>query len=1099
MQHYHLRGYEMKLLGELQKQQNSAQFCDTLLQTDGISVPTHSCVLAALSPYLSQKLLATPYPPPGQKRQLQLQPLKAHTLLKLVGLLYSGELEVKGSVEQNDLMDAVRTFGITPLIERPRNEATMDEELQKNHVGSFSKCCKFTNAGREKAKCRIIKDALVHIETAVRKDTDRSVEKKSCVSTGTQTPLENQTKPLTPEHIRWPTQNIPLDVCVTRSHQSSVLITNAMSNGEVSSHWTASSDTDTSFSQRPQHRCFDSVGSTHVLTQTKGNSKTSRDQVKKKPEDKNANSAETRPAVASIAKKNLAKMKLMESTQFSVKVKLRRRTKEKVWEVVSTQDEDDTVSVFASLSEESHQSAAQSSHNHIAQVEPSNSTKPPIHPNTISEPSHHFIDHTAQHQNGTLQSAPVPQPQGLAEESDEQIEKMLEDIMMGLNILPALEAPEDDTGQSKMLSDAPSAESPRYQIFGEQSVHMSTCTAQNQLNFKSVPLLEPSGVIMPQQPFLQALSSASSMGQIDRLSQHDRTYPPFQERQPLSSFSPTCFNDMQLPRCLSPIEPFTSVGIDEATTNEHQSSRCARPLLTEQSLLVFPLSDGEDKRPPLSKRHQSKLPKQCLKQLEYEPQQSRNCALSCIKNKMGMCPTAAERKAYPQRIKRTLVHNKGVTTDGNVVPKKRKVCVDYPKGCSSSICDDLRSKKNIRICSVSLSRNNVLAKERKMATGSPKSPPSCSGKHDQQSTTNDHLKKRTRSTGPKKLVNTRQSHIKTRVFLKTTQVPPSDTCTQSITDTNSEVHSPTVASNTKVSFFKKKRGRPPKKAALPVILKSEIQEKMEEELLKINLEKSDKIKGKGPKIRNGRGEEQVVPLKSIKNAAKSDDDSAPKSMVAFTEFQTFVKTQHLKKKKSAESQEAGKNVLNGDNHEDNDFIQLQVESPVNVSVSTGQNPNQVLNKSTDEREGLQQHGSGRSSGKGTTSRDEHSLEDVVKRSVAQHAEMDQTPKIQELNFVVMPNKHSNPGCSPSDRQPCPQNQMSLEPNMNPQISTCSSPAAGAPNSPESSQEGVIEVDALLSSPEKLPVIRQCEYALGHTDTTQSEEEGEIDVTGDEMG
>lgn len=38
--------------------------------------------------------------------------------------------------------------------------------------------------------------------------------------------------------------------------------------------------------------------------------------------------------------------------------------------------------------------------------------------------------------SGELESAALGQPPGSSEESDEQIEKLLEDIMMGLNILP---------------------------------------------------------------------------------------------------------------------------------------------------------------------------------------------------------------------------------------------------------------------------------------------------------------------------------------------------------------------------------------------------------------------------------------------------------------------------------------------------------------------------------------------------------------------------------------------------------------------------------------------------------------------------------------
>ncbi|KAG5849629.1 hypothetical protein ANANG_G00112960 [Anguilla anguilla] len=58
-------GFEQTLLGELQRQQRRSLFCDTLLQAEGISVPAHSCVLAALSPALAQVLCSGPAPPLG--------------------------------------------------------------------------------------------------------------------------------------------------------------------------------------------------------------------------------------------------------------------------------------------------------------------------------------------------------------------------------------------------------------------------------------------------------------------------------------------------------------------------------------------------------------------------------------------------------------------------------------------------------------------------------------------------------------------------------------------------------------------------------------------------------------------------------------------------------------------------------------------------------------------------------------------------------------------------------------------------------------------------------------------------------------------------
>lgn len=152
-------------------------------------MPTHSCVLAALSPYLSEKLSASPSPPSGQRHQLQLHTLKAQTLLKLVGLLYSGELEVKESVEQNDVLAAAHRFGIANLVEGQIDGGMSQRSCGENGFGARG------SGGRDVR--RKMKDAQVQAEVA---------EKRSCVSTGTQTvtadasvPLPSQATPPTPE------------------------------------------------------------------------------------------------------------------------------------------------------------------------------------------------------------------------------------------------------------------------------------------------------------------------------------------------------------------------------------------------------------------------------------------------------------------------------------------------------------------------------------------------------------------------------------------------------------------------------------------------------------------------------------------------------------------------------------------------------------------------------------------------------------------------------------------------------------------------------------------------------------------------------------
>lgn len=85
--------------------------------SEGISVPTHSCVLAALSPQLSERLSGSQPSALGQRHKVRLDTMTAQTLLKLVGLLYSGEVEVRGSLEKDEVLYAARQFGITDLVE----------------------------------------------------------------------------------------------------------------------------------------------------------------------------------------------------------------------------------------------------------------------------------------------------------------------------------------------------------------------------------------------------------------------------------------------------------------------------------------------------------------------------------------------------------------------------------------------------------------------------------------------------------------------------------------------------------------------------------------------------------------------------------------------------------------------------------------------------------------------------------------------------------------------------------------------------------------------------------------------------------------------
>ncbi|XP_060903352.1 uncharacterized protein ctnnd1 isoform X1 [Labrus mixtus] len=489
MQRFMWPGYKMQLLAELQKQQNNTQFCDTLLQTEGISIPAHSCILAALSPYLSRKLSASTSLS-GEKHQLQLQALKAQTLLKLVGLLYSGELEVKGSVEKNDVLSAARQLGITDLVEGQNWQMKEREPQKKGSLCSRDK--------EERTESLKMQDAQqVQLDFAVARTADSPPEERSCVSIGTQTIAtgekavsssfthSSQTKASTqepasslPQYSTLLTQNfcssscptIPFMLSEASSDGASTLdpssdsVTNPTSTSASSKNVMALPfllDEDSSSSATPQeHIAYQqsSEGTTNGKM-ADGCENTEEMNLHIHREDPRrggtCTSKEKRQDHAHLGMRSLAKMKqmhkMMEATQISIKVKLRRRTEEQVWEVVNRQDSDETLAALASLQQDgSNHKRPQTDLTNDAppstSVQPDSISKPKSPPpqlatsnSTDPQPPHSDTTSNSQIQNGGLDPVPLPQPSGQVEDSDEQIEKLLEDIMMGLNILPSLE------------------------------------------------------------------------------------------------------------------------------------------------------------------------------------------------------------------------------------------------------------------------------------------------------------------------------------------------------------------------------------------------------------------------------------------------------------------------------------------------------------------------------------------------------------------------------------------------------------------------------------------------------------------------------------
>ncbi|XP_031158982.1 uncharacterized protein LOC116052423 isoform X2 [Sander lucioperca] len=132
---YQKPGFEALLIAELQKQQQCSQFCDTLLKTEGISVPAHSCILSAISPHISSALSSAPPPPAGQSRLLEFRALGACTLLHMVRLLYCGEMAGEGENEKQEAISAAAKLGIHGLVEvTKRDRKSRKEEGEGCHT-----------------------------------------------------------------------------------------------------------------------------------------------------------------------------------------------------------------------------------------------------------------------------------------------------------------------------------------------------------------------------------------------------------------------------------------------------------------------------------------------------------------------------------------------------------------------------------------------------------------------------------------------------------------------------------------------------------------------------------------------------------------------------------------------------------------------------------------------------------------------------------------------------------------------------------------------------------------------------------------------------
>lgn len=399
-------------------------------------------------------------------------------------------------------------------------------------------------------------------------------------------------------------------------------------------------------------------------------------------------------------------------------------------------------------------------------------------------------------------------------------------------------------------------------------------------------------------------------------------------------------DDLRLPRCLSPLEPSTSTAKHQPDLNssthhsdifELQSPVRGRPWLAiKPGLLQFPLSamvHGESKSVSFPRQSNcSNSSQREQKQPELNPPAGETrtapCSVREVKEReaiSGGHEHVPEEKSDLRKVKKN-VKCKQVDTKGEgVVAKKRKRAHSgHPLNTSSpseyirvKVSDGAKGQMNLGVCLVSLSSNNVLAKEREMAASS-NVPNPFAGKTNEPSTITESQRETTRGPGDP---TTSPMRIRTRGFLKKTQETPGSSSTESpvlkSASCRAQILNKQDAPEQGRGRLRSKRGRGrPRKIAVEAIPpdKTSHDVKREEQIDGgLSKEGSRKTRRCMKQIGNER-ESEAVPPPAFSAEAGRDADvipdrrlrgaTKPSRMVNLKEFQKLVKRQHSKTRKS---------------------------------------------------------------------------------------------------------------------------------------------------------------------------------------------------------
>lgn len=408
------------------------------------------------------------------------------------------------------------------------------------------------------------------------------------------------------------------------------------------------------------------------------------------------------------------------------------------------------------------------------------------------------------------------------------------------------------------------------------------------------------------------------------------------KEQSAHSFSSPCMDDLHLPQCLSPLEPFALLAKGQPLSKDSslfsyriqsQPSPHGRPLPTNPE--VHCTKSGQT-------RTDLKSPQNLNSRVEFN---FREMAKDLLCSKEDPTGDVAERR---KRKKKRLGHTEDAA-DSQVAPRVVEVG------------DGTKRQINLSACSVSLSSNNVLAKEREMAVSS-----------------TDKSSGQSRGTWN---FNIDRVQIRTRGFLKKSQEAACPTSRKYSSILKPKAFKAKTVSEEEGRTLKRKRGRPSKKRSeeQPTVAdENKSHAVLREQQSDNNLTREEKCEKKR-KLRRNSSEMEVVTRKRTRGPGKAEVDevnydtttlmrkhTSPKrtGRINLKGFQKFVKHQSSKIRKSNKSQDRNMNIAETHAESSENLCKLIKEKDAAENreiITVDKNHNQLLKKTLEEGKAWQEN------------------------------------------------------------------------------------------------------------------------------------------------